>query len=173
MTDDTTLPDYRPCVGIMIINPQGLIWMGRRTDAPKDPEGRGAWWQMPQGGIDPGEESETAAFRELHEETAIPASSVRLLGRTEGWLTYELPSAIQGRAWKGRYRGQKQVWFAMRFNGSDQEINLDPPPGQSHKREFDEWAWVPLPEISERVVSFKREVYIAVAEQLGSFAKPA
>lgn len=162
------LNDYRPCVGIMVINPKGLVWMGRRADAPKDPEGPGQWWQMPQGGIDAGEDPAVAAIRELREETAI--RSVTLLGRTEGWLTYELPGVLQGRAWKGRYRGQKQIWFAARFHGGEDEINLDPPAG--HEKEFDSWAWVELDDVADRVVSFKRGVYDAVIEQIGHYAAP-
>lgn len=163
------LDHYRPCVGIMVINTQGLVWMGRRSDAPKDPEGPGAWWQMPQGGIDPGEDPAKAAVRELHEETAI--RSVEILGRTAGWLTYELPGVLQGRAWKGRYVGQKQIWFATRFTGSEDEICLDPPPG--HEKEFDAWEWVPLAEVAGRVVSFKRGVYAAMISQLRHYVVPA
>ncbi|MCB1510452.1 MAG: RNA pyrophosphohydrolase [Hyphomicrobiaceae bacterium] len=162
------LEDYRPCVGIMVINPLGRIWMGRRADAPKDPEGPGQWWQMPQGGIDAGEDPAVAALRELREETAI--RSVTLLARTEGWLTYDLPGVLQGRAWKGRYRGQKQIWFAARFEGVESEINLDPPAG--HEKEFDCWEWVGLEDVPDRVVSFKRGVYDAVLQQLGHFATP-
>jgi len=167
---DNHLPDYRPCVGIMVINNKGLIWMGQRLDAPQDPEGKGTWWQMPQGGIDRGEDPEAAAIRELHEETAI--SSVDILGHTSGWITYELPGVIKGRAWRGRYRGQKQIWFAVRFTGCENEINLDPPKGQAHKKEFDAWEWVSLDEIASRVVDFKRDVYSEVVNQLGSLVKP-
>ena len=165
---ERNLDDYRPCVGIMVINAKGLVWMGRRADAPKDPEGPGAWWQMPQGGIDAGEDPEAAALRELHEETAI--RSVTILGRTATWLTYELPGALQGSAWKGRYRGQKQIWFATRFTGSEDEISLEPPPGC--EKEFDTWAWVPLGDSIDRVVSFKRSVYRNMITELGHFAKP-
>jgi len=166
--DNKKLADYRPCVGIMVINPKGLVWMGRRADAPADPEGPGAWWQMPQGGIDPGEDPEKAAIRELREETSI--RSVTILGRTNNWLTYELPGTIQGTAWKGRYRGQKQIWFATRFTGSENEISLEPPPGC--EKEFDTWDWVPIDNAVERVVSFKRRVYEAMINQLGHHAKP-
>jgi len=171
MSTKTNLEDYRPCVGIMVINPHGLVWMGRRSDAPADPEGPGDWWQMPQGGIDPGEDPEKAAIRELHEETAM--RSVSILGRTSGWLTYELPGVLQGKAWKGRYRGQRQIWFATRFTGSEDEISLEPPPGSAHEREFDIWEWVPIEEAPDRVVSFKRDVYRQMIEQLGQFARPA
>ena len=152
----------------MVVNRAGLIWMGRRADAPTDPEGPGAWWQMPQGGIDAGEDPAVAALRELKEETAI--STVTLLGRTEGWLTYDLPNTLQGHAWKGRYRGQRQVWFAARFLGQDTEVCLDPPPG--HEKEFDDWAWVARDQVIERVVSFKRGVYEAMLRQLGSYIRP-
>lgn len=163
------LDDYRPCVGIMVINPSGLVWMGRRNDAPEDPEGPGAWWQMPQGGIDPGEDPDVAAVRELREETAI--RSVSLLGRTEGWLTYDLPKTVRRHAWRGRYRGQKQIWYAARFTGSDAEVDLEPPPGQGHQREFDTWEWVDIDRVLDRVVFFKRDVYEAMLAQLRHFTE--
>lgn len=168
--NDDSLPDYRPCVGIMVINCEGHVWMGRRADAPDDLEGPGEWWQMPQGGIDKGEEHDVAALRELFEETGIRKAEI--LGRTEGWLTYEFPAAIARKAWRGRYRGQKQVWFALRFNGDDSEVNIDPPPEEDHKKEFSTWEWVPPEDVTTRVVSFKRDVYEQVMKQLGTFAVP-
>ena len=168
--DERALDAYRPCVGVMVINRDGKIWMGLRADAPGDAEGPGDWWQMPQGGIDEGEDPETAAYRELFEETGI--TNAKILGRTEGWLTYDLPAEIQANAWGGRYKGQKQIWFAFRFTGNDNEINIDPPAGQDHKKEFDEWRWTDPDDVTQRVVTFKRDVYIRVMEQLKSFAKP-
>src|SRR5690606_14858297 len=119
-----TLP-YRPCVGIMVLNRADRIWVGQRADAPGDAEGRGTWWQMPQGGIDENEDPSAAALRELSEETAI--KSVEIIRETPGWLTYDLPAHLLGVAWGGRYRGQRQKWFAMRFLGQDTEIDLGLP----------------------------------------------
>ena len=171
MSDDINLDAYRPCVGVMLINQQGQVWMGLRADAPGDAEGPGDWWQMPQGGIDEGEDPETAAFRELFEETGVKNAVV--LGRTEGWLTYDLPAEIQANAWGGRYKGQKQIWFTFRFTGQDAEININPPEGEDHKKEFDDWNWTEATQVTQRVVAFKREVYVRVMAQLSRYAEPA
>ena len=162
---------YRPCVGIMVINRSGLVWMGRRVGAPDDAEGRGHWWQMPQGGIDEGEDPHVAALRELAEETGI--NSVEVLGETTDWLTYDLPDQLLGIAWGGRFRGQKQKWFAVRFFGEDGEINIDPPPGSGHDKEFDTWDWVTADTLVEKVVPFKRTVYEGVVAELAQFAVPS
>jgi putative (di)nucleoside polyphosphate hydrolase len=155
-TSTPQMPEaYRPCVGIMVLNRQGLVWVGRRADAPGDAEGPGSWWQMPQGGIDGGEDPVKAALRELHEETGM--QSVELIAQSSGWLAYDLPKDLQGKAWGGRFRGQKQKWFAVRVLGPDEEINILPAPG--HKREFSSWRWMPAPEILRLVAPFKREVY--------------
>lgn len=166
MIDQTGLP-YRPCVGVMLINPQGLVFVGRRADHEGEPEGRGSWWQMPQGGLDPGEDPEQAARRELAEETGV--KSVRILGRTRDWVTYDLPSELIGIAWEGRYRGQKQLWFAARFEGDESEIDLGPREG--HEQEFDAWRWVKAKELPALVVPFKRKVYESVVAELGAFAR--
>ena len=166
--DDGSLPDYRPCVGIMVINHQGRVWMGRRADAPDDLEGPGEWWQMPQGGIDKGEHHESAALRELFEETGI--RNAEIIARTDRWLTYDFPETIAKKAWAGRYRGQKQVWYAVRFSGEDSEINIDPPAEEVHNKEFSTWEWVRADQVTSRVVAFKRDVYVAVMDQLGEFA---
>lgn len=166
--DPNTL-GYRPCVGIMLINRAGLVWVGQRSDTPSDPEGRGAWWQMPQGGIDDGEEPGTAALRELYEETSV--RSAELIGETSGWLHYDLPSELVGKAWGGRWRGQKQRWFAARFLGPDSEIDIAAPPG--HKAEFVQWRWAAASELPALIVPFKRAVYEAVVAELGQYAKPA
>jgi putative (di)nucleoside polyphosphate hydrolase len=146
----------------MVLNREGLAWIGRR------PEIRGDWWQMPQGGIDEGEDPERAALRELHEETGI--RTVEVIAAIADWLTYDLPVELQGKSWAGRYRGQKQKWFAVRFLGSDDEINLTPPAG--HKREFETWRWAPLAELPRLIVPFKRGVYETVVAEFGRHAHP-
>ena len=168
MTSASPAPGYRPCVGITVINPKGHVWIGRRADSPGEEEGRGAWWQMPQGGIDAGEDPAGAALRELIEETGM--RTVKILGETSGWLRYELPPHLVGKAWGGRYRGQEQKWFAVRFLGEESEIDIEPATG--HRAEFSEWRWVPLPEVVDLIVPFKRDVYVKVAEAFAPFAKP-
>jgi putative (di)nucleoside polyphosphate hydrolase len=158
---------YRPCVGVMLIKADGRVFVGQRADRDDAPEGVGTWWQMPQGGLDEGEEAEAAALRELFEETGV--TSARIVGRTRDWLTYDLPDELIGVAWEGRYRGQKQLWFAVRFEGPDSEIDLDRREG--HEQEFDAWRWVSLAELPALVVPFKREVYLSVIEQLGAYAR--
>ena len=159
---------YRPCVGIMVLNAQGQIWIGRRSDAPGDAEGSGTWWQMPQGGIDEEEDPRQAALRELCEETGM--KSVEVIAESSEWLTYDLPPGLQGKAWGGRYRGQRQKWFALRFLGLDDEIDVAPAPG--HQREFDAWRWAALPEVLPLVVPFKRQVYARVIGEFGPLARP-
>ncbi|MCL4766716.1 MAG: RNA pyrophosphohydrolase [Hyphomicrobiaceae bacterium] len=149
---------YRPCVGIMIINREGLVWIGRRADAPGEPEGPGSWWQMPQGGIDSGEDPRKAALREVKEETGM--STVEVVAEHPEWLRYDLPPGITGTAWSGRWRGQRQKWFLARFLGEDSEVNLAPAAG--HQVEFDAWRWAQLEELPALIVPFKRAVYEAV-----------
>ena len=148
---------YRPCVGIMVLNRDGLVWTGHRIAEP-DSEFAGSTrlWQMPQGGIDKGEEPYPAALRELYEETGI--RSVTLLAEAPDWITYDLPEHLVGIAFKGRYRGQKQKWFAFRFEGDEAEIAINPPPG-GHDAEFDAWAWKPMRELPGLIIPFKRKVY--------------
>ena len=159
---------YRPCVGIMLLNPQGQVWIGRRVSSKRsnDPNGAGFWWQMPQGGIDRGEDPLEAAFRELHEETGIKRGLVTLLAETSGWHRYDLPEHIIGRKWGGRYRGQAQKWFAMRFGGHDEHVNITPP--TPHEVEFDNWRWAHHRELVDLVVPFKRQVYKAVLKEFSS-----
>jgi putative (di)nucleoside polyphosphate hydrolase len=154
--DPETLP-YRPCVGLMILNGGGLVWVGHRIAEP-DSEFAGATqlWQMPQGGIDKGEEPLQAAERELYEETGM--RSISLLAEAPNWINYDLPEHLVGVAFKGRYRGQTQKWFAFRFHGDESEIEIDPPPG-GHAAEFDKWAWRPMPDLPDLIVPFKRKVY--------------
>ena len=155
MTSRKSLP-YRPCVGIMLLNRSGQVWLGHRMDDPNDnAEGRGAWWQMPQGGIDAGEEPRAAAKRELYEETTV--RSAEIVGQAKRWLNYDLPAKLIGTSWGGRYRGQTQLWFAMRFTGAESEIDVSAPPG--HTAEFDAWRWAPMDEVLGLVVPFKRGVY--------------
>ena len=162
---------YRPCVGIMAVNRAGLGWVGRRVIGRADKASGGSfdrWWQMPQGGIDMGEDSQAAALRELCEETGM--CTVSVLGRTHDWLTYDLPLELQPAHWGGRYRGQKQVWFAVRFRGEEREINIVP--GDGHAQEFDAWRWAAPDELIDLIVPFKRDVYSRALAELGKFARP-
>lgn len=147
MTKD--LP-YRPCAGVVLVNKDGLIFTGERVDTP------GAW-QMPQGGIDKGESIEQAAFRELEEETGLPASSVTLEAILPDWITYDLPEHLLGKMWKGRYCGQKQKWALLRFHGADSEIDLT-----AHDVEFARWRWSTPDDVLRDIVPFKRHVYAQV-----------
>ncbi len=167
MTKTSDLP-YRPCVGIMVLNAEGKVWMGLRhvvDNGEIDKDDRR--WQMPQGGIDKGEDSVDAAKRELWEETGI--TNAKLLGRTDDWLTYDLPEHLRGVALRGKWRGQKQHWFAFRFEGDDTEINISHPPDGSEV-EFEGWEWVDMHEVSERIVDFKRDVYEQVVDQFSKLA---
>jgi len=162
-TKDLPMQDlpYRPCVGIALFNAAGRVWVGRRSDEEAEGEGDGHWWQMPQGGLNKGEDPYQAALRELYEETSI--RSVSLIREAPGWLTYDLPPELVGISWKGRYRGQKQKWFALRFEGDDSEIDvLDP--GDGDPVEFSEWRWEKLARLPELIVPFKQDVYRQVAE---------
>ena len=164
MTLAADLP-YRLCVGVMLINRDGYVFVGKRADVPFAPEGTGHWWQMPQGGLDEGEDPEAAALRELEEETGVTSASI--LGRTRQWYSYDLPQGLVGTAWHGRYRGQTQLWFAARFEGEDSEVDLEPKPG--HEREFDAWKWAPHGELADLVVPFKRPVYEGVIREFEHF----
>lgn len=160
--DPENLP-YRPCVGAMVMNAQGLVFVGHRHDAPDEPEGPGTWWQMPQGGIDEGEDPREAVFRELYEETSI--RSVSIIAESEDWYHYDLPPELLGTAWRGRYRGQKQKWFALRFEGDESEIDVVNVP-DGHKPEFDRWQWIEPERMLDHIVPFKHAVYRRLIEDL-------
>ena len=142
---------YRPCVGVVLTNEQGLIFAGQRIDSDV------AAWQMPQGGIEPGETPHEAALRELGEETGIGPDLVKVKAETADWITYDLPHDIVPKIWKGRYRGQKQRWVLMRFLGRDNQINI-----ATEHPEFSEWTWIGADELIQRIVPFKRAVYAQV-----------
>lgn len=158
--DRNSLP-YRECVGIAVFNRAGQVFIGRRISEgdPEDSAEHGAPWQMPQGGIDAGETPIEAARRELLEETNI--RSIELIAEAADWIVYDLPDALVGVAWKGRYRGQRQRWFAFLFTGEDSEIDIVTPAGGDHA-EFESWRWEDLAVTAEIVVDFKREAYRAV-----------
>lgn len=145
---------YRKNVGVMVMNADGLVWVGQRRDRYQDA------WQMPQGGIDKGEDARTAALRELEEETSISAALVDVVAETADWLPYELPHDLIPQLWKGKYRGQKQKWFLLRFTGSDDQIDLE----TAHP-EFSAWKWMTPAELPEAIVPFKRDVYVRVLEE--------
>ncbi|MBU2937231.1 MULTISPECIES: RNA pyrophosphohydrolase [Pacificibacter] len=150
--DPKTLP-YRSCVGVMLMNKDGDIFVGERIDTP------GAW-QMPQGGIDAGEDAKEAAFRELWEETGVNPEHVDLLAQTSDWLTYDLPDHLLGKVWKGKYRGQKQLWFLMRFNSTDDKISI-----ASEHPEFAQWKWSAPTNLVAEIVPFKKHIYEAVVAE--------
>ncbi|MFF0947209.1 RNA pyrophosphohydrolase [Rhizobium leguminosarum] len=154
---------YRPCVGVMILNRDGLVWAGRRiSDGNSEYDGSPQLWQMPQGGIDKGEYPLDAAYRELYEETGI--KTVTLLAEARDWIHYDLPPALIGIGLRGKFRGQTQRWFAFRFDGDDNEIAINPPPG-GHEPEFDAWEWKPMRQLPGLIVPFKRAVYDQVVAE--------
>jgi putative (di)nucleoside polyphosphate hydrolase len=159
---------YRPCVGVMLLNRDGLVFIGRRAGDSPEHVDLTHKWQMPQGGIDDGEGPWPAAQRELYEETSV--RSVEKLAEVPEWLHYDLPQAIAGEVWKGRYRGQTQKWFAMRFIGKDSEIDIEAPAG-GHKPEFAEWRWEPMKNLPDLVIPFKRPVYERVVEAFAHLVK--
>jgi putative (di)nucleoside polyphosphate hydrolase len=150
------LSQLRPNVGIVLINRAGKVWLGRRAKSPPPDN-----WQFPQGGIDAGEGDLDAAVRELREETG--ARSIRLLARTRDWMGYEFPPEHQGSKIGKGWRGQKQVWFAFRFDGKDSEIDLD----RHGEAEFDAWRWAEIEEAVQHVIPFKRDVYLQVVQAFG------
>ena len=163
---------YRPCVGVVLFNKQGQVWLGKRQ-WNHEPEHREPdhLWQWPQGGIDKGEDPRVAAERELYEETSV--SSFSFLGEARDWLNYDLQLEMLGVGLKGKYRGQTQRWFAFLFEGDESEINVTAPGGGAHPAEFSEWRWGDLTEAPNLVVPFKRDVYERVVEAFTEFAKPS
>jgi putative (di)nucleoside polyphosphate hydrolase len=157
--DSATLR-YRPAVGIMLLNRHGEVFVGHRIDMPAMPA-----WQMPQGGVDPGETPRQAAMRELEEE--IGTAKADILAESRVWLTYDLPVELAGGIWGGRYRGQRQKWFVMRFTGSDGDINL-----ATEHPEFDAWQWVAPDRLPDLIVSFKRRLYIDILAEFREHCAP-
>jgi putative (di)nucleoside polyphosphate hydrolase len=158
MPDPATLP-YRPCIGVMLVNANGLVFVGKRIDNRE-----GDVWQMPQGGIDPGEDLRTAGSRELQEETGVEEHQATVIAQTSEELFYDLPDELVGKIWGGKYRGQRQYWLLARFTGSDADIRID-----AHKHpEFCEWKWVEPDSLPDIIVPFKKRVYRAVLEEFRS-----
>ena len=156
MTDEFAGLPYRPCVGVMLVNSAGRVFVGKRIDN-KEMDA----WQMPQGGIDDGEDLHAAALRELHEETGVTSHLVTIIAETRDELLYDLPDFLMGKMWGGKYRGQRQKWLLMRFSGEDANIDLN-----AHEHaEFEAWRWVEPEQVPELIVPFKKRVYRQVVEE--------
>ncbi|MXO90439.1 RNA pyrophosphohydrolase [Altererythrobacter aquaemixtae] len=152
---------YRPCVGVMLVNTHSKVFVAERLDSRHGNGHTSGFWQMPQGGVDKGEDLQEAALRELAEETGVGADKVTLLGQTREPIRYDLPDELIGKLWKGKYRGQEQVWYCARFLGDDADIDLeahDPP-------EFSQWKWIDPERLPDVIVPFKKHVYQAVLEE--------
>lgn len=145
--------EYRPCVGIMLVNSEGKVFVGKRIDNRE-----GDWWQMPQGGVDEGEDVEAAAIREAGEEVGVRPEHLEIIGQLPDELCYDLPPELHGKLWGGRYKGQRQTWFLVRFTGTDADIDLD----AHDSPELCEWKWVDAEQLPDIIVPFKRPVYEAV-----------
>lgn len=145
---------YRPCVGVMLINQSGEVFVAQRNDRYKEA------WQMPQGGVEKGEDVRDAALRELEEETGITRDLVSVIAESDGWLPYDLPHELVPKIWKGRFRGQEQKWFLMRFNGRDDQIDI-----ATEHPEFSQWRWLPIDLLVDHIVPFKRDVYARVVDE--------
>mgnify|MGYP003384964563 CR=1 FL=1 len=160
MIDKAALP-YRPCAGILIVNRAGQVFVGQRLDTKVEA------WQPPQGGIDPGEDAQTAALRELGEETGIAPDKVTLIAEAPGEFFYDLPDALIGRIWQGKWRGQRQRWFLFRFHGTDDDVNI----ATAHQ-EFRDWRWVDPGDVVDLAVDFKRALYRDVMAAFGDHLGP-
>ena len=156
--DEIARLPYRPCVGVMLVNAAGHVFTGQRIDRDQDA------WQMPQGGIDAGEAPREAALRELEEETGVSRDLVEVVAETKGWVPYDLPHDLVPTLWKGRYRGQEQKWFLLRFNGTDDQVNIE-----TAHQEFSAWKWMPVDQVLDSIVPFKRGVYEAVLSEFREY----
>lgn len=160
MSDAFTHLPYRACAGVMLLNADNLVFVGQRADSPPGMDA----WQMPQGGIDEGEDAETAAFRELGEETGIAPHLATIIARSPGEHLYDLPPELMGRMWDGRYRGQRQTWFLMRFLGTDADVNI-----ATEHQEFRAWRWAATETLTDLIVPFKKELYANVIAEFARY----
>lgn len=158
MTNHSSTLPYRPCVGVMLLNRQGKVFVAKRIDTMVEA------WQMPQGGIDSGEEPENAVYREMMEE--IGTRNAEIIHEMDPWLTYDLPEHLIGKVWKGKYRGQKMKWYLMRYLGQDSDIDLN-----THHPEFSEWQWIDMDNLVHSIVDFKRPLYAQLVDHFGPLAK--
>jgi putative (di)nucleoside polyphosphate hydrolase len=161
MTDKTALP-YRPAAGVMLVNRDGKVFVAQRLDSSLEA------WQMPQGGLDEGEDAEAGAFRELEEETGISRDKVEIIARCPTELNYDLPDDLVGKLWKGKWRGQRQAWFLMRFLGEDGDVNLE-----TAEPEFRAWKWAEPAELPAMIVPFKKQLYEQLLIEFGEWLAPS